>query len=189
MPTPLKVLFLEDQPTDAILLLHELRQFGYVVDWIRVDNEAAYTSNLSPAFDVILADFSLPQFNAIKALKLLRERKLDIPFIVVTGSLSEEAAAECIKQGADDYLLKDRLVRLGQAVAAAIEAKRLRDEARHAEIALHESEFRFRRMAENAPDIIFRYRFFPTPSCEYVSPSATLITGYAPEEFYADASL
>jgi len=173
MPSPLRVLFLEDQPADATLLLHELRQYGYVPEWTRVDNEAAYLANLKIELDVILADFSLPQFNAIKALKLLRERQLDIPFIVVTGSLSEEAAAECIKQGADDYLLKDRLVRLGQAVAAAIEAKRLRDEARQAEVALRESEFRFRRMAENAPDIIFRYRFGPTPMCEYVSPSAT----------------
>src|SRR5262245_22907151 len=105
MPSTLRVLFLEDQANDAILLLHELRQYGYALEWMRVDNEAAYLANLKPDLDVILADFSLPQFNAIKALKLLRERQLDIPFIVVTGSLSEEAAAECIKQGADDYLL------------------------------------------------------------------------------------
>src|ERR1041385_8213647 len=111
-------------------MLRELRQYGYTVEWTRVDTEAAYLANLRPELDVILADFSLPQFNAIKALKLLRERNLDIPFIVVTGSLSEEAAAEVIKQGADDYLIKDRLVRLGQAVASAIEAKRLRDEKR-----------------------------------------------------------
>jgi PAS domain S-box-containing protein len=189
MPSTLKVLFLEDRPADATLLLHELRQYGYTPEWTRVDTEATYLASLNPALDVILADFSLPQFNALKALKLLRERKLDIPFIVVTGSLSEEAAAECIKQGADDYLLKDRLVRLGQAVAAAVEAKRLRDEARSAEIALRESEFRFRRMAENAPDIIFRYRFYPTPMCEYVSPSATSITGYTPEDYYENPAL
>jgi PAS domain S-box-containing protein len=70
-----------------------------------------------------------------------------------------------------------------------MEAKRLRDETRQAEIALRESEFRFRRMAENAPDIIFRYRFFPTPLCEFVSPSAAPITGYTPEEYYADPGL
>jgi putative two-component system response regulator len=81
--------------------------------------------------DIILADFSLPQFNALRALEHLKNRGLDIPFIVVTGNINEELSADCIKQGASDFLNKDRLSRLGQAVERALEQKRLRDEQKH----------------------------------------------------------
>jgi DNA-binding NtrC family response regulator len=91
---------------------------------------------LEPTLDIILADYSLPQFDALRALHLLQERDLDIPFIVVTGSVSEEAAVECMRQGATDYLLKDRLGRLGPAVERALQQKHLRDEKRQAEDAL-----------------------------------------------------
>ncbi|MEW5814046.1 MAG: response regulator, partial [Spirochaetota bacterium] len=133
MPTPLRILILEDCPDDAELMLHALRQAGYEPDWQRVETEPDYVSRLDPSLDIILADYALPQFDAIHALRLLRERGLDIPFIVVTSSISEEEAVESIKEGAADYLLKDRLARLGPAVVQAVQEKRLRDEKRRAE--------------------------------------------------------
>ncbi|HEV3205018.1 MAG TPA: histidine kinase dimerization/phosphoacceptor domain -containing protein [Gemmataceae bacterium] len=134
MPTlPLRVLIVEDQPVDAELMLLELRRADYEPDWRRVETEADFLTQLDPGLDIILADYNLPQFSALRALDLLPARAPDTPFIVVTGSISEEVAVECMKQGATDYLLKDRLIRLGQAVTRALEQKRLRFERKRAE--------------------------------------------------------
>jgi PAS domain S-box-containing protein len=189
MLTPLRILIVEDSLTDTELMLYELHSSGIKADWQRVDTEPDYLAQLSGDFDVIISDFNMPQFDALRALQLLQSRGLDIPFIIITGSISEEVAVECMKQGAADYLLKDRLVRLGQAVMHAVQQKKLHDEKRQAESALKESEERFRRLADNAQDIIYRYRLTPPRGFEYVSPAATAITGYTPEEFYADPKL
>jgi signal transduction histidine kinase/DNA-binding response OmpR family regulator len=133
MSVPLRVLILEDRATDAELMLHELRRTEYEPDWRRVETELDYLTCLVPTLDVILADYTLPQFDALRALHFLQDRGLDIPFIVVTGSVGEEAAVECMKQGATDYLLKDRLGRLGAAVERALQQKHLRDEKRRAD--------------------------------------------------------
>ncbi len=189
MLMPLRILIVEDSLTDAELMLYELRSSGIKPDWQCVDTEPDYLAQLAADFDVIISDFNMPQFDALRALKILQECNLDIPMIIVTGSISEEVAVECMKQGAADYLLKDRLVRLGPAVIQAVLQKRLRDQKRQAEAALQESEERFRRLADNAPDIIYRYRVTPTPGFEYVSPAVTAITGYKPQEYYANPRL
>jgi CheY-like chemotaxis protein len=136
MSIPLRVLILEDQPSDAELMLHELRQAGFESDSQVVETAADYLGQLGEDLDVILSDYSMPQFNALEALHLLLDRGLDVPFIVVTGAVSEEVAVECMRQGADDYVLKDRIARLGEAVRNALREKRLRDEKRRAEEAL-----------------------------------------------------
>jgi len=112
----LRVLIVEDRPADAELILRELARAGYDPDWCRVENEVQYVAALERSVDIILADFNMPGFSAPRALHLLRARHLDIPFIVVSGSIGEETAVEVLKNGADDYLLKGRLARLGQAV-------------------------------------------------------------------------
>ena len=112
MTTPLRVLILEDRPADAELMLHELRRAGFEPDWQRAETEVEYRAALDPTLDVILVDYNLPQFDATRALKLVQERGLDIPFVIVTGSISEEVAVDAMKSGATDYLLKDRLSRL-----------------------------------------------------------------------------
>ena len=177
MPIPLRVLILEDRAADAELILHALRQAGFDPDWQRVETEADYLARLDPPPEVILADYTLPQFDAMRALRLLQERGLDIPFIVATGSISEEVAVECIKQGAADYLLKDRLARLGEAVRHALQEKRLRDEKQRAEEVLRESEERFRALIENSSDGIMLLD--ADGVLLYASPATSRILGYA----------
>jgi PAS domain S-box-containing protein len=135
---------------DADLILRELERAGFDPAWHRVENEADYLQALETAHDVILADFSMPQFDAPRALDLLKRRGLDVPFIVVSGSIGEETAAQVLKSGAADYLLKDRLARLGQAVRRAIAEPRLHQAKREAEQALGEAEARTRFALEAA---------------------------------------
>jgi len=180
MATPLRLLILEDQPSDTELILHVLRQADFVPDWQQVDNEADYQAHLNASLELILADYTLPQFDAMRALYLLQERGLDIPFIIVTGSMSEEVAVECMKQGAADYVLKDRLRRLGPAVMRALAEKRLRDDKQHAEAALLDSEARYRQLAEWAPDGILIHR---QGTVVFVNPAgATLLGAKHPDE-------
>jgi signal transduction histidine kinase/CheY-like chemotaxis protein len=136
MTRPLKVLILDDVESDALLMVHELKQGGFQPDWKRVDNENHYLIALGSFPDLILSDYNLPQFDAFLALKLMQEKKLDIPFIVISGAITEEVAVEFMKQGASDYLLKDRMARLGQAVVRALEQRELREEKRRSEDAL-----------------------------------------------------
>lgn len=133
MNPPLKVLVLEDKATDAEIVVHELRRAGFAPDWKRVQTESDFVAALNPALDLILADYHLPGFGGMEALKLHRERGLDIPFILVSGTANDENAAACIKAGASDYLLKDRLARLGSAVTNALAEKQLRNERQQAQ--------------------------------------------------------
>jgi PAS domain S-box-containing protein len=126
--SPLRVLILENEQQDAELMLLELQRFGFDVEYTLAMNEAEFMDALQHDYDVILADYSLPQYNADEALELLRARNLDIPVIIVTGSVGEETAVACMKRGAADYLLKDRLGRLGQAVKHAIHEHQLERE-------------------------------------------------------------
>jgi Amt family ammonium transporter len=148
----LNVLILEDQPSDAELALHALRRSGFVPVWRRVDTEDGYRAALDPALDLILADHTMPQFDSLRALEVMQEHGLDIPFIVVSGTIGEEQAVEALAHGASDYLLKDRLTRLGSAVERALERRRLRDERRAADDALRASEYNYRMLLDQAAD-------------------------------------
>lgn len=110
-----------------------LRQAGFAVSSNVVDTEREYLAALSADLDVIVCDNSLPRFNALKAADALRERGLDIPIIVVSGTIGEEAAVELLRRGVVDYLLKDRLARLGAAVERALDERRVRQEKLRAE--------------------------------------------------------
>jgi len=155
MAIPLHVLILEDLPADAVLMVYELRQAGFDPVWRRVETEADYVAHLQADLDVILADYRLPQFNALRALQLLQEHGGDIPFIIVSATIGEDLAVAAMKQGAADYLLKDRLSRLGPAVARALQEVAERRARQQAEAALRASEARFRMMAEAAPVLLW----------------------------------
>jgi diguanylate cyclase (GGDEF)-like protein len=124
----------EDSSHDAELVLETLREAGYEPRYQQVDTKEDYLKaiNASPP-DLILSDFSLPQFDGKTALQLLKATGLDIPFIIVSGCIGEDMAVECMKAGASDYLLKDRLGRLPHAVSQALERKKLMEEKRQAE--------------------------------------------------------
>ena len=122
MSRPLRLLIIEDRADDAELMLDELRRAGFAPSAERIEAEEEVLGHLTPDLDVILADFTMPQFGTLRALELLRDSGLDVPLIVVTGTVSEEVAVECIKKGAVDYLLKDRLSRLGKAVTVALDS-------------------------------------------------------------------
>src|SRR5665213_220311 len=136
MQRPLKVLFAEDNPLDAELVLAQLRRDGFEPEWERVQTEEDFIARLTPELDLILSDYDMPQFSGLVALVLLKKSGLDIPFILVSGTVGEETSVTAMKAGASDYLMKDRLVRLGQAVNRSLEECRLRKESRHAAEAL-----------------------------------------------------
>ncbi len=127
----LRITLLEDDPLDAELLVRELRRAGIDGRFEQAASESQFLAALEPPPDLVLADYRLPGYDVLGALRALRDRGLDLPLIVVTGSIGEEAAVECLREGATDYLLKDRLARLPQAVRNALEQARLRRDWRH----------------------------------------------------------
>ena len=130
MTQPLRVLCVEDSPADAELVRHELRRAGFDVQWRLVQTEPDFLAALESDLDIILSDYHMPDFCGLRALQLLRERGRDIPFIIISGAVGEDVATAAMRMGAVDYLLKDRLGRLGAAVANAMEVHRLRQSER-----------------------------------------------------------
>jgi signal transduction histidine kinase len=136
MAQPLRVLLLEDLDTDAELMVRELKQAGFDLVWDRVETEESLLECLDRPYDLILSDNSMPSFDAMKALSCLQQRKLDIPLVIVSGSIGEEQAVALLHHGAADYIMKDRIERLGSAVGQVLEKKRLRDDNQAAHAAL-----------------------------------------------------
>lgn len=120
MSEPLQILIVEDDAVDAELLVMMLNRAGMEFDWKRVDTEEAYLGHLSQAPDLIFSDCKMPRFNALRALELLKERGLKIPFIIMSGSIEEQTAALAIKQGAAHCLVKGQKVDLKQVVRQAL---------------------------------------------------------------------
>jgi two-component system cell cycle sensor histidine kinase/response regulator CckA len=152
MPSdPLKVLILEDMPMDAELMEYELGRANIRFVTCRVDTREAFLAALdefSP--DVILSDYTLPRFDGMTALALARERAPSTPLLIVTGSVNEETAVGCMKAGADDYLLKGNLSRIGPAIEAALARQRLQTARKRSEAALRRSEANLRAIFENS---------------------------------------
>ncbi len=149
----IKVLHLEDSGLDAELIGNRLKKDALHLDILRVVGHDDYQKALATArFDVILADYSLPGFDGLSALRIAREVAPDTPFLFVSGVLGEEVAIETLKQGATDYVLKHRLDRLGPAVRRALTEARERVERRKAEAALRQSERMHRLTLDSVKD-------------------------------------
>jgi PAS domain S-box-containing protein len=134
MSTPIRVLIVEDSPDDATLLLLELERSGYDPTFARVDTAAAMQAALAEQpWDIIIADYSMPHFNALAALQLLQESGLDLPFIVVSGAIGEDTAVAAMKAGAHDYLMKHNLTRLIPAVERELREAEMRRQRKQAE--------------------------------------------------------
>jgi PAS domain S-box-containing protein len=152
----LKILFVEDLSSDVDLAVLELRKekltFEYTTVCTRVDLFKAL-KKFNP--DLIISDYMMPAFSGLQALKTLKEFNPEIPFILCTGSINEETAVECLKAGADDYVIKEHMTRLPFAVKEVLEQHRIQSEKRAAELSLKESEEKFRSIMENSADAIF----------------------------------
>jgi len=130
----LRALLVEDEPADVELVLRALRQAGFDACGDVAQTAEEFTDLLrSNSYDVVLADYKLPNWNGMESVEVLRREGLDVPVIVVSGSLGELTAVECIKQGAADYVLKDHLARLPESVKRAMRERRLREEHKQAQ--------------------------------------------------------
>lgn len=186
----LNLIIVEDSQDDTLLLLHELQKGGFKVKHLRVETSKELSDAIKQKeWDLILSDHNLPEFSAPAALEVIKSFNLDIPFIIVSNMIGEEVAVEAMKAGAHDYILKNNLARLVPVVKRALLDANARLERKKAERAFQESEARFRRLADNAQDLIYRIKIQPVRSFEYVSPSSVDIIGYSPEEHYADPDL
>ncbi|MDI6104232.1 response regulator [Actinoplanes sp. NEAU-A12] len=189
-PEEIRLLLIEDSDDDAVLVVNRLRRSGLRVDYERVETADAMCAALARGSpDIVISDNGMPAFNAEAALQLLRDTGLDVPFIVVSGQIGEESATALMRAGAHDFVLKDKLARLGPAVQRELREARDRQERRRTEAALRTSEERFRLVAENLQDVLFRFRPGPAPVLEYISPAIAAMTGLSPEELYEQPEL
>ncbi|MCI0550123.1 MAG: PAS domain S-box protein [Anaerolineae bacterium] len=134
MGKPLRVLIVEDSEDDTLLLLRELKQGGYEVEFERVETSVAMQMALTKKTrDLILSDFSMPEFSAPQALELLKASGLDLPFIIVSGTIGEDTAVAALKAGAHDFLVKGKFARLGPAIERELREAESRRERRRAE--------------------------------------------------------
>ncbi|MFZ1981242.1 MAG: response regulator, partial [Smithella sp.] len=130
----LRVLIVEDSEDDALLLIRELKKGGYNPVYERVETSAAMKKALKKKqWDIILCDYTLPKFNARSALAILKEANIDIPIIIVSGTIGEETAIECMRLGAQDYIMKSNLSRLGPAIARELKEAEVRNKQKQAE--------------------------------------------------------
>ena len=157
MDKKLKVLIVEDLPSDAELAKRELSKVFPKLSLKVVDTKNDYIQALKTFNpDLIISDYQMPKFDGMNALKIRKEKLPNIPFIILTGSMNEEIAVKCMKAGADDYVIKEHIKRLGQAVLGALDKKRIERERIENEIAFTISEDKYRNIFENAPDGIMQ---------------------------------
>ncbi|MEJ7601211.1 MAG: PAS domain S-box protein [Kofleriaceae bacterium] len=181
MSGPLRVLLVEDSPSDAKLVIAELRKLDREIEYERVEEAPAMQAALArSAWSLILSDWSLPRFSGIEALRVVKASGLDLPFIIVSGTVGEETAVAAIREGAEDYVLKDKLGRLRAAVDRSLREHEERTARRHAEARMHEQEARFRALLENSWDVITLKN--AAHELVYVSPAIERVLGFAPHE-------
>ena len=150
----LNILIVEDSQFDAELILLKLNQEGFQFKHQWVENEPEYLAALETKPDIILSDWSLPQFSGMRAFNLMQNKGLDVPFIIISGSIGDEAAVAALHEGVYDYILKDRPERIGQAVRNALEQKKTALENRMANEALKASEAELRALFASMHDVV-----------------------------------
>jgi len=190
MDTKLKILILDDSLTDIKLIKYEIENYFSDIEIEAVTNRKDFIIKLGKFKpNVVLSDYDLPGFDGLTALHITHEMYPDLPFIIITGSANEEFGILCLKRGAYDYILKNHLQKIPVAIEEALNRYELIKENKRVYDELRESEKKFRLLAENAQDIIFRYELLPQKGFSFISPSVTKITGYSTDEFYSDPDL
>jgi PAS domain S-box-containing protein len=176
-------LIVEDSEDDTTLLLRELKRGGYEPTYKRVETPLDLIQALEEGeWDVIFADNSMPYFSAPAALKLIREGGLDLPFIIVSGTITDEQAVTAMKAGANDYLIKGNLARLVPAVQRELREAVVRMANRKADELLRESEEKYHSLVENIPDV--SWRADRSGAVVFVSSNVEKILGFTPQEMY-----
>jgi signal transduction histidine kinase len=180
MNPSLKVLIVEDSEDDMLLMLRQLRLGGYDVESDRVETSATLQAALEKKhWDLILSDYTMPEFSALDALGVLQSLNLDLPFIIVSGTIGEETAVAAMKAGANDYLIKGNLARLVPAVERELREVEVRQQQHRAEQALQDSEERYRLLMEEKVRELTRLHklkddFLSTISHELRTPMASM---------------
>src|SRR6201988_2463419 len=183
MTNALKALIVEDSDDDAQLLVRELRRNGYLVAFERVENAEQMSKALAHGeFDIIFSDYSLPEFDAPRALELLKQSGPDIPFIIVSGTVSEDVAVLSMKAGAHDYLPKGNLIRLIAAVERELREAQQREARRKADEALRISDVQYRMLFDSNPQPMWVYEV-KTLRFLAVNEAAIRHYGYSRSEF------
>jgi PAS domain S-box-containing protein len=181
MGKPLRVLMVEDSEDDVLLTIRALKKGGYDPVYERVENAGAMRKALEQeAWDVILCDYKMPQFNGIEAIDLLKETGIDIPLIIVSGAIGEEMAVECMRLGAHDYIMKGNLYRLVPAIERELKEAAIRREVKLASEELRKSEEKYRFLAETMVDMVWTVNM--DLQTTYVSPSIFRVLGLTQEE-------
>lgn len=180
MSKSLRILLVEDNEDDALLVQREIKRGGFDITCRRVETPKGMEEALRESWDLVISDYVMPQFNGFAALQMARQLDLDLPFIIVSGQIGEETAVSAMKAGAHDYVMKDRLARLVPAVERELREAEVRRARRKADIALRENEERFRQLAENI-DLAFVMTEQPSEQSigqvSYVSPAYEKIFG------------
>jgi PAS domain S-box-containing protein len=177
----LRVLIIEDSENNALLLIRNLKKGGYNPVYERMETADAMKKALKEKqWDIILCDYSLSKFNAPSAIAILKETNIDIPLIVITGAIGEETAAECMRLGAQDFIMKGNMSRLCPAIARELEDAEIRNKEKQAEEKLRHEEQRFRAFIEHSSDIIVIMN--REGIITYVNPAVERVLGFKPEE-------
>lgn len=176
----LRVLVVEDSQNDTLLIVREIQRSGYTVEFQRVETKTAMHEALSKnQWDVIISDYSMPRFSAIAALETLKASGLDVPFLIVSGTIGEETAIATLKAGAHDFLLKGNLARLVPAIERELRDAETRRSRR-------EVESRYQLLVERLPIVVYLSPVDRITHTVYVSPQIETILGFTPEEWLAD---
>lgn len=187
MSKKLKLLIVEDSEDDTLLIVRKLKKEGYTVTYRRVCTARSMKKAIDEeAFEAILADYAMPSFSATAALNLAKKMGVDVPFIIVSGAIGEDAAVAAMKSGAVDYVRKQNLSRLVPALERSLREARTQREHRQAEAALRENERRLSILMGNLPGMAYRCCDLVTGSMEFVSEGSVTLCGVKPEELMED---
>ena len=180
MTSPLHALIVEDSRDDCLLVERELKRGGFQPVIERVDTPEAMRAALNQQrWDVVIADYSMPQFSGLAALKLLQEKRIDLPFILVSGTIGEDLAVEAMQAGAHDYILKTNLIRLVPAIERELREAEIRRAHAKAEADLHDAEARYRALVEQSLVGVYMLQ---TDRFLYMNEAGARIFGYRADE-------